>query len=121
MLVADNRPIASTIPEEGATSWADTSMMHTEAKHPNCAYLWLNHSLSIKLQRDKARTFGAVPVVPAACKNNQLLSEEDCRKNGFNDFAKLWFWRTPMASCETQSACVPYAQWVKDYIAILGN
>ncbi len=44
--VADKQPIASTIPEEGATGWADTTMLHADAAHPNCAYMWLEHSLS---------------------------------------------------------------------------
>ena len=39
-------PIASVIPEEGATGWADTTMMHADAPHPNCAYMWLEHSLN---------------------------------------------------------------------------
>ena len=54
LLTTDKKPIASTIPEEGATGWADTTMMHAEAKHPNCAYKWLEHSLSPKLQGDVA-------------------------------------------------------------------
>ena len=33
-------------PTEGATGWADTTMMHAEAPHPNCAYMWLEHSLA---------------------------------------------------------------------------
>ena len=33
-------------PEEGATGWADTTMMHVDAAHPNCAYMWMEHSLS---------------------------------------------------------------------------
>ena len=45
LLQADKQPIASTIPEEGATGWADTTMMHADAAHPNCAYMWLEHSL----------------------------------------------------------------------------
>ena len=39
------KPVASTIPEEGATGWADTTMMHADAPHPNCAYMWMEHSL----------------------------------------------------------------------------
>ena len=38
LLETDKKPVASTIPEEGATGWADTTMMHVDAKHPNCAY-----------------------------------------------------------------------------------
>ena len=38
LLQSDKRPIASTVPDEGATGWADTTMMAAGAKHPNCAY-----------------------------------------------------------------------------------
>ena len=62
LLVANGQPIASTIPEEGATGWADTTMMHANAPHPNCAYKWLEHSLSPKVQGDLAAWFGSVPV-----------------------------------------------------------
>ena len=121
LLIADKKPIASTIPEEGATGWADTTMMHAEAKHPNCAYKWLEHSIAPKVQGDLASWFGSVPSVPAACKGNALLTDEGCKTNGFENFEKIWFWRTPTAKCEKESSCVPYSQWAKDYIAILGK
>jgi putative spermidine/putrescine transport system substrate-binding protein len=54
LLQADKKPIASTVPEEGATGWADTTMMHAKAPHPNCAYMWLEHSLKPKVQGDVA-------------------------------------------------------------------
>jgi putative spermidine/putrescine transport system substrate-binding protein len=121
LLSADKKPVASTIPQEGATGWADTTMMHADAKHPNCAYKWLEHSLSPKLQGDVASWFGSVPVVPAACKGNELLTDTGCSTNGYDNFEKIWFWRTPTAKCEKESGCVPYSQWAKDYIAILGK
>ncbi len=79
LLQADKQPIASTVPEEGATGWADTTMMHAEAAHPNCAYMWLNHSLDAKVQGDVAAWFGSVPAVPAACKGNELLGDHGLR------------------------------------------
>ena len=122
LLAADKQPIASTIPEEGATGWADTTMMHADAANPNCAYMWLEHSINTKLQGDLAAWFGSVPVVPAACKGNALLTDEGCKVNGADDFDKIHFWRTPVAKCATQSAgCVPYYRWVSDYIAVLGG
>ncbi len=121
LLQADKKPVASTIPEEGATGWADTTMMHSEAAHPNCAYMWMNHSLDAKVQGDVAAWFGSVPANPAACKGNELLTDAGCDTNGFKDFDKIWFWRTPTGKCEAEGTCVPYAQWVKDYIAILGQ
>lgn len=122
LLVADKQPIASTFPEEGATGWADTTMMHSEAANPNCAYMWLEHSLSPKLQGDLAAWFGSVPAVPAACTGNPLLTDAGCETNGFGNFDKIHFWRTPVAKCASQSAgCVPYYRWVSDYIAVLGG
>ena len=122
LLQADKQPIASTIPVEGATGWADTTMMHADAAHPNCAYMWMEHSINPKLQGDLAAWFGSVPAVPAACKGNALLTDAGCETNGFGNFEKIHFWRTPVAKCETQSAgCVPYYRWVTDMIAVLGG
>ncbi|MFO1088714.1 MAG: ABC transporter substrate-binding protein [Hyphomicrobiales bacterium] len=121
LLEADKKPVASTVPAEGATGWADTTMMHAEAKHPNCAYMWMNHSLDPKVQGDVAAWFGSVPAVPAACKGNALLTDAGCATNGFDIFDKIWFWRTPTAKCEQEGNCVPYSQWVKDYIAVMSQ
>jgi putative spermidine/putrescine transport system substrate-binding protein len=122
LLASKGQPIASTIPEEGATGWADTTMMHAEAEHPECAYKWLEHSLSPKVQGDLAAWFGSVPVVPKACEGNALLGPEGCKTNGIENFDRIHFWRTPVAKCASQEAgCVPYYKWVTDYIAVLGG
>jgi putative spermidine/putrescine transport system substrate-binding protein len=120
-LVANKQPIASTIPSEGATGWADTTMLHAQAKHPNCAYKWLNWSLTPKVQGDVAAWFGSVPVVPAACNDNALLGPEGCKTNGMDQFDKIHFWRTPEATCASQGTCVPYSRWTTDYVAVMGG
>ncbi len=115
-------PVASVIPDEGATGWADTTMMHVDAPHPNCAYLWMEHSIAPKVQGDLAAWFGSVPAVPAACKGNALLTDAGCDTNGMQSFDKVHFWRTPVAKCATQEAgCVPYYRWATDMIAVLGG
>jgi putative spermidine/putrescine transport system substrate-binding protein len=121
LLKADNQPIESVVPEEGATGWADSTMMHVDAPHPNCAYLWLEHSINPKLQGDLAAWFGSVPVALAACKGNALLGDGGCETNGLGNFDRIHFWRTPTSSCESQGECVPYYRWVSDYIAVLGG
>lgn len=121
LLKSENAKIGSTFPEEGATGWADTTMLHVDSEHPNCAYKWFEHSLKLKVQGDAAAWFGAVPSVPAACKGNALLTDEGCATNGFDNFAKISFWRTPTAKCESQGECVPYHRWVSDYIGVIGG
>ena len=121
-LVAAKQPVASTIPEEGATGWADTTMMEADAANPNCAYMWLEHSLSPKVQGDVSAWFGSLPVVPAACKGNELLTDEGCKTNGFDQFDKIKFGRTPVSKCASQNdQCVPYYRWVSDYIGVIGG
>ncbi len=119
-LKANNRPIASVVPAEGATGWADTTMLHAQAPHPNCAYKWMEWSLNPKVQGDLAAWFGSVPAVPAACENNALLGPEGCKTNGFENFDRIWFWRTPEAPC-AQGTCVPYSRWSTDYVALMGG
>jgi putative spermidine/putrescine transport system substrate-binding protein len=121
LLKANGAPIESVIPEEGATGWADTTMMHVDAPHPNCAYMWMEHSLNPKLQGDLAAWFGSVPSVPAACEGNELLGAEGCQINGIDNFERIHFWRTPVANCSLDEECVPYHEWVTNYIAVIGN
>jgi len=119
-LQLEQQPIASVIPVEGATGWADTTMMHTSAPHPNCAYAWLEWSINLKVQGDVAAWFGSLPAVPSACEKNELLGAEGCKTNGIENFDRIHFWRTPEAQC-AQGECVPYSRWTADYIAIMGG
>ena len=121
LLRSKNAPVASVIPQEGATGWADTTMLHVGASHPNCAYLWMDHSLSPSTQGDLAAWFGSVPAVPDACKSNKLLGEKGCETNGAGNFDRIAFWRTPVANCGGGRECVPYHEWVTSYIAVIGG
>ena len=49
------------------------------AKNPNCAYAWMEWSLSPKVQGDIAAALDTIPVVPAACAGNELLGDEACQ------------------------------------------
>jgi putative spermidine/putrescine transport system substrate-binding protein len=123
LLKADGAPVASTIPEEGATGWADTTMLALDSEHPNCAYQWFEHQLSSNLQSDLSVWFGAVPSVPAACTDGRgMQTQEGCDANGMQEFDRIRFWTTPTADCsQGEDACVPYYRWVSDYIGVIGG
>lgn len=122
LLKADNQPVASTIPQEGATGWADTTMMHVDSANPNCSYMWMEHSLASNLQSDLSVWFGANPAVLAACTDGRgMQTAEGCTANGLDDFDKIRFWTTPVSKCESQGECVPYYRWVSDYIGVIGG
>ncbi len=122
LLKFEGAPIEKVVPVEGATGWADTTMMHVDAEHPNCAYAWMEWSLNPKLQGDLAAWFQNVPVRLDACEGNELLGPDGCVNNGLNDFDKIWWWRTPTADCgDGRMECVPYHEWVTAYIAVIGG
>ena len=120
-LQGEKFPVEGTIPKEGATGWADTTMLHAQAKHPVCAYKWMEWSLNKNLQSSLAEWFGSNPVVAEACKTKAPGGSDFCGSNGFDRFAQIRFWRTPVAKCATQGTCVPYSRWTTDYIAIMGG
>jgi putative spermidine/putrescine transport system substrate-binding protein len=121
-LLMNKAKIAVTVPIEGATGWADTTMLATGARHPNCAYKWMEWSISPKVQGDAAAWLGSNPVVTKACEGNELLGIDGCKDNGMENFDKIAFWRRPEAKCAAHvEGCVPYSRWVDDYAAITGS
>jgi putative spermidine/putrescine transport system substrate-binding protein len=110
--------VDSVVPEEGVTGWADSTMMASTAPHPNCAYMWLEHSLKPKTQADVAAWFGSVPSVPAACKGQELLGDEGCTAHGIDLFEKVHFWKTPVKDCGDGRTCADYKSWVEAVNAV---
>jgi putative spermidine/putrescine transport system ATP-binding protein len=88
-LKADGQPIATVFPKEGVTGWADTTMLHSDARHPVCAYKWMNWSLTPKVQGDVAAWFGSLPVVPQGCKASTLLGDKGAKPMATTSSLKL--------------------------------
>ncbi len=118
-LKTENQPIASVIPTEGATGWADTTMLAAKAQHVNCAYKWMEHSLNPNLQSGLAKWFGSNPAVPSTCKTKAPGGSDFCGDIGFNRFTEIKFWKTPQGKCSLAEGCVTYSRWTADYIAIM--
>jgi putative spermidine/putrescine transport system substrate-binding protein len=55
---------------------------------------------------------------PQGCKASALLGDKGCETNGYNEFSKIAFWKTPVAE---GGKYVPYSRWTQDYIAIMGG
>ncbi|HET9907955.1 MAG TPA: ABC transporter substrate-binding protein [Anaerolineales bacterium] len=125
LLKGSGAPIEKVVPIEGATGWADSTMLHVDAPHPNCAYKWLEWSLNKKLQGDLAAWFQNIPVRLDACDGNELLGADGCVNNGLDNFDKIVWWRTPTSDCGDGAGgkedCVPYHEWVTNYVAVIGG
>jgi putative spermidine/putrescine transport system substrate-binding protein len=116
-------PIKAVKPKEGTTGWSDTWMISSQAKHPNCMYLWMNHIISPKANAAVAEYFGEAPVSPAACKLTQ--NKGHCAQNHAADEAywkDVYYWTTPVADCgdDRGDVCKTYADWRTAWTAIRG-
>jgi putative spermidine/putrescine transport system substrate-binding protein len=118
-------PVADLIPKEGATGWADTWMLSAKAKHPNCAYRWLQWISTPKVQAQQAIYFGETPANTKACAWMDKLSKGSCAKYHANApaayFNSIKFWKTPVADCGNgKKDCMDYSKWQQAWTQLKG-
>jgi len=58
----------------------ESTHLLAKAKNPNCAYAWMEWTLSPKVQADIAAALDTIPVIPAACIGNELLGDDACTR-----------------------------------------
>jgi putative spermidine/putrescine transport system substrate-binding protein len=124
-LVDAKAPVRDLIPKEGATGWADTWMLSSKAKHPNCAYRWLQWISTSKVQAQQAVFFGETPANKLACKFMDQIAKGSCAKYHANAplsyYKTIKFWKTPVADCGNGSKnCMDYAKWVQAWQELKG-
>jgi putative spermidine/putrescine transport system substrate-binding protein len=115
-LQAAKAPVKDLIPKEGATGWADTWMISSKAKHPNCAVQWIKWVSTPKVQAQQAIYFGETPANTKACKIMDQLSKGSCAQYHANAslayFKSIKFWKTPVKDCGNgKSDCMDYTKW----------
>jgi putative spermidine/putrescine transport system substrate-binding protein len=124
-LQAAGANVTDTIPSEGATGWADTWMLATQAPHPNCAYKWMQWVTTPKVQAQQADYFGETPANKLACPIMNKIQKGSCANYHADApesyFQTLKFWKTPLAQCGNgKNDCVPFQQWVSAWTQITG-
>jgi putative spermidine/putrescine transport system substrate-binding protein len=118
-------PVAAVIPREGATGWSDTYMMSAKAKHPNCAYRWMQWITTPKVQAQQAIYFGETPVNKKACAWMDRLSKGACAQYSANRpesyYRSIKFWKTPVADCGNgKTNCMDLRAWTTAWTQVKG-
>ena len=127
-LLGGGKPVAASpasqgfLPKEGATGWSDTWMISSQAKHPNCMYMWMDWIVSPKINAEVAQFFGEAPAQSLACEHT---TEKDfCSKYHAENPAfwkRVYFWETPVSDCGNGSEdCKNYNDWLNAWTAIKG-
>ncbi len=115
--------VDAILPEEGSTGWSDTWMIATNAKNPNCMYLWMDYIISPEANAKATEYFGEAPVSAEACA--LTVDKEHCMKFHAEDeayFDKVYYWTTPVAACgdDRGDVCKDYSEWTTAWTEIRG-
>ena len=117
-------PVAAIIPKEGSTAWSDSWMIDAKAKHPNCAYMWINWITKPDIQAQVAEYFGEAPANLKAC--TLTVDKKHCDTYHAGDaafYSQLSYWTTPTAKCldgRSNVTCKDYAAWTAAWDTIKG-
>jgi len=127
LLQAEGEPIEAVLPDEGSTGWSDTWMIHKEAAHPNCMYLWMNHMMSAEANGMATVWFGEAPTSQQACDFAETLSPGHCELTHATDeayYSKIWYWATPRADCgdtDANTTCKDQDAWTEAWTSLTGS
>jgi putative spermidine/putrescine transport system substrate-binding protein len=123
LLQADNQPVKAVLPDEGSTGWSDTWMISSEAQHPNCMYMWMNHIIEPKTNAAVAEWFGEAPANEKAC--DFTADPNHCKiydADGKQYLDDLYYWTTPVSDCgdDRGDVCKTYDDWNQAWTEIKG-
>jgi putative spermidine/putrescine transport system substrate-binding protein len=123
LLNADGEPEKAILPDEGSTGWSDTWMISSEADHPNCAYMWLDHIIDPKVNAQVAEWFGEAPANSESCEFT--ADPKHCDIYHADDeefFNQIEYWKTPVSDCgdDRGEVCKTYDEWVQGWTEVKG-
>jgi putative spermidine/putrescine transport system substrate-binding protein len=123
LLVDEGANVKNTLPSEGATGWSDTWMISSEAAHPNCMYLWMNHIVSPEANAQVGEWFGEAPANAKSCALTEVKNH--CEIYHADDeafFDRVEYWTTPTKDCgdDRGENCKTYDEWVQGWTEVKG-
>ena len=122
-LTGEKVPVKGILPKEGSTGWSDTWMISSQAKNPNCMYLWMNYIISPEANAKATEYFGEAPVNAEAC--GLTKDKNHCETFHAQDedyFSKVAYWKTPIKDCgdDRGEVCKDYSEWTAAWTEIKG-
>jgi putative spermidine/putrescine transport system substrate-binding protein len=123
LLQDEGANVKNVLPSEGSTGWSDTWMISSEAKNPNCMYLWMNHIVSPEANAAVAEWFGEAPANEKSCALTE--NKEHCDIFHADDeafFDQIEYWTTPTKDCgdDRGEECKTYDEWVQGFTEVKG-
>jgi len=126
-LLAEGAPVEAIKPAEGTTGWSDTWMVASEAAHPNCMYMWMNHMMSAEANGQATVYFGEAPTSQEACDYAETIAPGHCEQTHATDepyWEDIWYWSTAREDCgdeDDSTTCVEFDAWVEAWTTLRGG
>jgi putative spermidine/putrescine transport system substrate-binding protein len=105
--------VGEVLPKEGVTGWSDSWMLSNKAKHPICAYKWMNYVTSPQTQ---AKVADVTAYSPANQKTCEVVGAQRCKDLHIRDakyYETIKYWETPVAPTN-------YRQWSDAWAEVRG-
>jgi putative spermidine/putrescine transport system substrate-binding protein len=105
--------VGEVLPKEGVTGWSDSWMIAAKAKHPVCAYKWMNYVTSPDVQKKVADVTAYSPANQKAC---EAVGAERCKELHIRDqkyYDTIKYWKTPVEPTD-------YRQWSDAWAEVRG-
>jgi putative spermidine/putrescine transport system substrate-binding protein len=105
--------VKEVLPKEGVTGWSDSWMLSKNAKHPICAYKYMNYVTKPDVQ---AKVIDVTGYSPANLKTCEVIGAEDCKNLHVRDtkfYDSIKYWQTPTAPTN-------YRQWTDVWAEVRG-
>jgi putative spermidine/putrescine transport system substrate-binding protein len=123
LLQDEGANVKNALPSEGSTGWSDTWMISSEAKNPNCMYLWMNHIVGPEANAQVAEYFGEAPANAKSCALTEVKNH--CEIYHADDeafFDRIEYWTTPTKDCgdDRGEVCKTYDEWVQGWTEVKG-
>ena len=95
--------VKEVLPKEGVTGWSDSWMLSKNAKHPICAYKYMNYVTKPDIQ---AKVVDVTAYSPANLKTCEVVGAERCKELHIRDenyYNTIKYWKTPVEPDQLQA------------------
>ena len=123
LLQAEGANVKNILPSEGATGWSDTWMLSSEAKNPNCMYLWMNHIVSPEANAPWPSTSARPRRTRRHAPSRRTRSTATYSTPDDEEFFdQIEYWKTPPKDCgdDRGEVCKTYDEWVQGWTEVKG-
>jgi putative spermidine/putrescine transport system substrate-binding protein len=105
--------VKEVIPKEGVTGWSDSWMLSKNARHPICAYKYMNYVTRPDIQ---AKVADVTAYSPANLKTCEVVGAKKCKDLHIRDtkyYDTIKYWETPTTPTN-------YRQWTDAWAEVRG-